>query len=209
MSEPEAALRSLPRGTLLSATAAGDFERRRDEVGARHRQWRATVGLMDVLYDGDAHRAKALAGNLATEARGVLMAWCAVLSASDSASGGREAGGSSSATLPEIRAAMQAFVGDWREAARALADAEAWESPEVIEPATSGRTHESRPELFDEVLDDLLDRAEREAATRLEQVRGAHGAASGTGAAALEPLRRLALLIGRAWQRVFEPYSAN
>ena len=57
----------LPSAPELGEELTGEFWRRRARIHQRHNEWRRGMPAIDGLFDGDAHRAKALAGSLATE----------------------------------------------------------------------------------------------------------------------------------------------
>jgi hypothetical protein len=62
---------------LLAGEAAERFHSSRARLGARHRSWRQNFPAFGVLLDSDGERARALAGNLATEAREIIGVWIA------------------------------------------------------------------------------------------------------------------------------------
>jgi hypothetical protein len=62
---------------LLAGEAAERFHSDRDRLAARHQSWRQNFPAFGVLLDSDGERARALAGNLATEAREIIGVWIA------------------------------------------------------------------------------------------------------------------------------------
>jgi len=62
---------------LLAGEAAERFHSDRGRLAARHQSWRQNFPAFGVLLDSDGERARALAGNLATEAREIIGIWIA------------------------------------------------------------------------------------------------------------------------------------
>jgi len=63
----EARLSLLPSALELGDALGDEFRRRRARIHERHSEWRRGMPAIDNLFDNDEHRAKALAGSLATE----------------------------------------------------------------------------------------------------------------------------------------------
>lgn len=77
---------------LLADESAESFRQSRVKVTTRHRNWRANFPAFALLLDSDEERARALAGNYATEARETIGAWLAARDASaDPAAGASRA----------------------------------------------------------------------------------------------------------------------
>ncbi len=57
----------LPSAPDLGEMSIDEFRRRRARIHQRHNEWRRGMPAIDDLFDNDEHRAKALAGSLATE----------------------------------------------------------------------------------------------------------------------------------------------
>lgn len=57
----------LPSVPDLAEASTDEFRRRRARIHQRHNEWRRGMPAIDDLFDNDPHRAKALAGSLATE----------------------------------------------------------------------------------------------------------------------------------------------
>ncbi len=71
----EAVLRAIPDDSGLEGDEQEQFRRLRRRIGQRQADWRRSMGSLGPLFDDEAHRAKALAGNLATELSQVLEVW--------------------------------------------------------------------------------------------------------------------------------------
>ena len=63
----EDSLSLLPNSLELGDALVEEFRRRRARIHQRHNEWRRGMPTIDDLFDNDEHRAKALAGSLATE----------------------------------------------------------------------------------------------------------------------------------------------
>lgn len=63
----EGRLALLPSVPDLGEASINEFRRRRARIHQRHNEWRRGMPAIDDLFDNDEHRAKALAGSLATE----------------------------------------------------------------------------------------------------------------------------------------------
>lgn len=63
----ESRLADVPTSPELGAASVDEFRRRRARIHQRYNEWRRGMPSLDGLFDDDEHRAKALAGSLATE----------------------------------------------------------------------------------------------------------------------------------------------
>ncbi|HJO03937.1 MAG TPA: hypothetical protein QGG47_08180 [Acidobacteriota bacterium] len=175
----EAALRAIPAHSGLEGEAEEQFRLRRQRIGRRQSDWRRNMGSLSPLFDDDAHCAKALAGNLATELTEILRAWAQVRSSADRPFRSNE--------LQPLLPWIDEVAEQWRSVARGYVALEGWESEAV--------------EVFDGFLDELSERA---VAGAVEELRtGSPSRTVGTGrwgAAA----KWVQVLIGAAG-RVFHP----
>ncbi len=138
--EVEAALARLPDPSALRPEARERFVRKRQEIHRRYRAWRLSMPSLDTLFDDDRHRAKALAGNLATELEAALMAWVRALQEDE-------------ADLPGSQRRLAKQVAAWRSVARPVGRGPGWDAEAVG--------------VFDSFLDELSARAQRRAQTAL------------------------------------------
>ena len=126
-----AALPAEPPG--LSPESTVRFRQARARVGRHHGQWRESLPSMLEMFDDDAHQAKALAGNLATELGGVLRTGVGIA-----------LGPGGGARSKEIAAWVEESAVEWRRVVGEALGLPEWES----EPR----------DVFEAFLDELTDR---------------------------------------------------
>lgn len=152
----ETRLRAIPAHSGLVGEQEEQFRRLRQRIGQRQGDWRRSMGSLGSLFDDDAHCAKALAGNLATELTEILKVWARI----------RSEGG------PPRRRELQpllTWIGDvaaqWRAEARGYVALEGWTGEAV--------------DVFDGFLDELSARAVANAVERFHRVEPTRRAGAG------------------------------
>ncbi len=104
-------LSRLPSSVELGDELATEFRRRRARIHQRHNEWRRGMPAIDELFDNDEHRAKALAGSLATEFERIL-----------------ELHGEMAREVEPSLEWPGAFAAEWCQLARHLAECWAWDA---------------------------------------------------------------------------------
>lgn len=148
----EVALRAIPAHSGLVGEQEEQFRRLRLRIGQRQGDWRRSMGSLAPLFDDDAHFAKALAGNLATELAGILRAWSRICS---------ERGPFGVDELQPLLTWIDEAAAQWRSAARGYVALEGWTGEAV--------------EVFDGFLDELSERAVASASEQLRNIEPAVG----------------------------------
>ena len=143
----EVVLRAIPLHSALAGEQEDRFRGLRLRIGRRQADWRRNMGSLAPLFDDDAHCAKALAGNLATELGEILTVWSRIQA---------ENGPFSEGELQPILTWIDDVVARWRSQARSYAVLEGW-------------TGEAK-EVFDGFLGELSERAAAGAAEKLRNV---------------------------------------
>ncbi len=156
---------------LLDGEAARAFHKHRARLAQRHADWRKNFPAFGLLLDSEEERARALAGNFATEARETVGVW---LSAQESAL-------SFETAIEERVAWIEGFWSAWR--------------AEVFGAADFARLEQGPRQRFTTIFDDLMERA-RDDAVGFVRDGGAQGSARRTFlAGATAPLGALARAI--------------
>ncbi len=114
------------------------------------------MGSLAPLFDDDAHCAKALAGNLATELTEILKVWARIRC---------EGGPPPGPELPSLLTWIDDVAAQWRTEARSYVALEGWSGEAV--------------EVFDGFLDELSERAVANAVERLHRVEPTRRAGAG------------------------------
>jgi hypothetical protein len=162
---------------LLEGAAAPAFHQHRARLAQRHGNWRKNFPAFGLLLDSDEERARALAGNFATEAREIVGVW---LSAQASAP-------PSETGIEERVAWIEGFWSAWR--------------AEVFGTADFARLEQAPRRRFTTIFDDLMERS-RDDAVAFVRDGGAQGSERRTILGrATAPLRAL----GRALEGFFFP----
>lgn len=133
----ETMLEKFPEDVVLDAARLPEFRRRRARIHQRYNEWRRGMPTLEELFDGDEHRAKALAGSLATELERVFELYGEMSEATSTPAEGHRA------TWPA------AWAADWRKVTVGMVDAWGWD-------ADAAR-------IFEAFLDDLTASATRRA----------------------------------------------
>ncbi len=127
---------------FLDEGQAESFRRSREQVRARHQNWRANFPAFALLLDSEEERARALAGNYATEARETVTAWLAARDASPGPAFG-------SAPSEEWASWLEGYWATWRTEVRSGEDFTSLD--------------DAPREQFMKVFDDLMERFRDEA----------------------------------------------
>ena len=141
-------LADLPVDAELMGEPAQLFIERRRRIAVRYSSWRRNLPALESLLETEEEKAKALAGNLATEARAILQAW---VTTQVEAEGGRLR----SSDLASLSTWIDEFWQQWHRAALTEASHQSWDE----------ETHE----FFEDVLTDLGERARCRAKGQLKQ----------------------------------------
>jgi len=165
---------------LLDNGPAESFRRSRARVATRHRGWRANFPAIALLLDSDGERARALAGNYATQARETVGGWLAAHDASSD---------------PAVLASRAGDYASWIEGYW-----DAWRRQVLSGDDFTGLDDVPR-ENFMEVFDDLMERFRDDAVAHVRT--GPSSTASGGAlvGALLRPWRA----VGRGLRAFFFP----
>jgi hypothetical protein len=165
---------------LLGPEAAEAFRRAATRLAARHRGWRADFPSFALLLDRDEERARALAGNHATEARQTIGVWLAAQE--DARSPGR--------TIENLDEKADWIDGYWA----------AWRI-QVMAAAEVASLDESSRTCFARMFDELMQRYRDEAVAYLRTGPAASTGEGGFAALLWRPVRAF----GRGLRGFFFP----
>ena len=152
----EAILRAIPAHSELEGEPEERFRRLRQRIGQRQGDWRRSMGSLRPLFDDDAHCAKALAGNLATELTEILGAWARIQS---------ENRPPQAVQLQALLAWIEEVAAEWQSVSREYVILEGWKGEAV--------------RVFDGFLGELGERAVTSAVEQLHRVEPRRSAVSG------------------------------